>query len=342
MVKRRHKKKAKPKSRRGVLAGKRVLITGGLGFIGSNLAQACVAAGAKVTIYDCLDPKSGGNMYNMRGILDQVEIMINDVRNFEAVCASVMRQDIIFHCAAYTSHPNSMREPLVDIEVNSKGTINILEAARRFNPEARIVYVGTSTQVGRMLTSPINETHAEFPLDIYSANKGVAEKYTLIYNSAYGLQTTVVRLVNVFGPRSNLNTGDTGFINYFIGLGLQRKNITVYGKGEQLRNVLYVDDAVSALLAAATQPASVGQIFLASNNESLAVSTIAKTIERVVGGKVVYVDWPKARGAIEVGDAVVTNKKIRDVLGWEPRYTLAEGLKLTKRYFKPVLSHYIA
>lgn len=341
MLKRRQKKKAKKKSRRDVLAGKRVLITGGLGFIGSNLAQACVAAGAKVTIYDCLDPKSGGNMYNMRGILDDLEIMINDVRNFEAVCASVMRQDIIFHCAAYTSHPNSMREPLVDIEVNSKGTINILEAARRFNPAVRIVYVGTSTQVGHMAVSPIDENHTEFPLDIYSANKSVAEKYTLIYHSAYRLQTTAVRLVNVFGPRSNLNTGDTGFINYFIGLGLQRKNITVYGRGEQLRSVLYVDDAVSALLAAATQPASVGQVFFASSDRAFSVAEIAETIERVIGGKVVYQDWPKARGAIEVGDAVVTNKKIRNVLGWEPRYTLVEGLKLTKRYFKPVLAHYV-
>lgn len=329
----------KTKQRR--LAGKRVLITGGLGFIGSNLAHACVKAGAEVTIYDCLDPKSGGNMYNLRPIVDDVRIMINDVRNFEAVCESILRQDIVFHCAAYTSHPNSMREPLIDIDVNAKGTINVLEAARRFNPEARLVYLGTSTQIGRMVTSPVTEHHPEFPLDIYSANKSVAEKYFLIYHQAHRLPTAVVRLVNVFGPRSCLTSGDTGFINYFVGLGLQKKPITIYGDGRQLRSVLYVDDAVSALMAAAEQPASVGQVYFASHTQQYSVREIAETIARVIGGRVSYVEWPKARKSIEVGDAVIANDKITAGLGWQPRYSLEAGLKHTKRYFKPVLSHYL-
>jgi UDP-glucose 4-epimerase len=332
-------------SRRGTkksaLRGRRVLITGGLGFIGSNLAHACVKAGAEVTVYDCLDPKSGGNMYNLHSFADDIQIVINDVRNFEAVCASILRQDIVFHCAAYTSHPNSMREPLIDIDVNAKGTINVLEAVRRFNPDARFVYLGTSTQIGPMIAPRITEDHAEFPRDIYSANKSVAEKYTLIYHHAHRLQTTVVRLVNVFGPRSSLATPDTGFINYFIGLGLQKKSITVYGDGRQLRSVLYVDDAVAALLAAAQAKESIAQVYFASHDRQYSVREIADTIGRVVGGQVKYVEWPKARRAIEVGDAVIANDKIKKDLRWQPGYSLEEGLKLTKRYFKPILNHYI-
>lgn len=339
---RRTKKKASKRRRpRGKLAGKHVLITGGLGFLGSNIAHACVAAGAEVTIYDCLDPKSGGNMYNLEGIVDDVHININDIRNFEALCASILRQDIIFHCAAYTSHPNSMREPLIDIDVNAKGTINVLEAARRFNPTARLVYLGTSTQIGRMATPRVTEEHPEFPRDIYSANKSVAEKYVLIYHHVHGLPTTVVRLVNIFGPRSNLITGDTGFINYFIGLGLQNKPITIYGDGQQLRSVLYVEDAVSALLTAAQREESIGQVYFASHNQQYSVREIATTIGRVIGGQVSYVEWPKARRAIEVGDAIIANDKIKKALRWQPRYSLTEGLKETKRYFKPVLNHYI-
>ena len=215
------------------LAGKKVLITGGLGFIGSNLAHHLITLGAQVTIYDYLDPKSGGNLYNLEGIRDKVNVIFNDIRNFEGVVAAVQNQDLIFSCAAYTSHPNSMKEPLIDIDVNCKGVINILEAVRRFNPAAKIVHVGTSTQIGRMRYEPVDELHPEFPLDIYSANKVASEKYVLIYGWAYKLQTTVVRLVNTFGPRSNIQSPDFGFMNYFIGLGLQGKDIPVFGKGEQ-------------------------------------------------------------------------------------------------------------
>ncbi len=327
--------------KRSTLRNKRVLITGGLGFIGSNLAHACVKAGAEVTIYDCLDPKSGGNMYNLRGIEKRVQIILNDVRNFEAVSMSMLRQDIVFHCAAYTSHPNSMREPLIDIDVNAKGTINILEAARRFSPEARIVYLGTSTQIGHMQAPVVTEEHPEFPLDIYSANKSAAEKYVLIYHQVYKLPTTVVRLVNVFGPRSSLISGDTGFINYFIGLGLQKKPITVYGDGRQRRSILYVEDAVKALVAAAQEPESSGQVYFASHDQQYTVREIAQTISRVVGGKVQFVEWPRARQAIEVGDAVISNDKIKRTLAWRPHYSLAEGLTLTKRYFKPALKKYL-
>ena len=323
------------------MKGKKVLITGGLGFIGSNLAHRCLELGAEVTVYDCLDPRSGGNMHNLHGIEDSLRIVVNDIRSLEGISACIMRQDILFNCAAYTSHPNSMREPLIDVDVNCKGTINILEAARRFNPEIKFVHVGTSTQTGKMCYSPVDEKHSEFPLDIYSANKTASEKYVLIYGSAHKMRTTVVRLANVFGPRSNIKTPDFGFMNYFIGLALQNKAITVYGEGAQLRNVTFVQDCVEALVAASAAPGSDGEVFFAVGDRQFSVADIARAITEHVGGKVQFVEWPKERQAIDIGDAVISNEKIRKALNWEPKIAMAEGLKKTREYFAPVLQKYL-
>lgn len=325
-----------------VLKGQKVLITGGLGFIGSNLTHKCLTLGAEVTLYDCLDPRSGGNLYNLYPIKDQVQVVLNDIRNFEGVCSSILNQDILFNCAAYTSHPNSMKEPLIDIDVNCKGVINLLEAARRFNPEVKIVHVGTSTQIGQMQFNPVTETHPEFPVDIYSANKSASEKYVLIYGNAYRLNTTVIRLANVFGPRSNIKSSDFGFMNYFIGLALQNKEITVFGDGSQLRNISYVEDCVAALILASQSEETRGQVLFAVSDQQYDVATIARAITDNIGGKVKFVDWPKDREVIEIGDAVISNNKIKSVLKWAPKFDLPSGLILTKSYFTPCLERYLS
>lgn len=321
--------------------GQRVLITGGLGFIGSNLARQCLALGAKVSIYDCLDPRSGGNIFNAHDIKDSVEIIFNDIRSFEGLSAAIVDKELIFNCAAYTSHPKAMQDPLIDIDVNCKGVINLLEAARRSNPQAKIVHIGTSTQIGRMRFEPVTELHPEFPVDIYSANKGVSEKYVLIYASAYGMRTTVVRLANVFGPRSNIKSSDFGFINYFIGLALQGKELTVFGKGEQLRNISYVEDCTSALIMASQNEATNGEVFFAAADQQYNVAEIAREITSVIGGTVKFIDWPKDREVIEIGDAVISNKKIKSALEWTPRYDLNSGLIKTRDYFADCLNQYL-
>lgn len=323
------------------MKGQRVLITGGLGFIGSNLVHQCVKLGAQVTIYDCLDPRSGGNMYNIHDIRDHVQVALNDIRNFEGVCSAILNQDILFNCAAYTSHPNSMREPLIDIDVNCKGVINILEAARRFNSEVKIVHVGTSTQIGKMHFSPVTELHPEFPVDVYSANKSASEKHVLIYGGAYGLKTTVIRLANVFGPRSNIKSSDFGFINYFIGLALQGKELTVFGDGQQLRNISYVDDCVAALVLAAMDDKSNGQVFFAVSDRQCNVAEIAQTLVENIGGTARFVEWPPDRKAIEIGDAVISNEKIKTTLKWSPQFDLQSGLIKTRDYFANCLKQYI-
>ena len=323
------------------MKGQRVLITGGLGFIGSNLVHQCLKLGADVTIYDCLDPRSGGNMYNVQEIRDHVQVDLNDIRNFEGVCSAILNQDILFNCAAYTSHPNSMREPLIDIDVNCKGVINILEAARRFNSEVKIVHVGTSTQIGKMHFSPVTELHPEFPVDVYSANKGASEKHVLIYGGAYGLKTTVIRLANVFGPRSNIKSSDFGFINYFIGLALQGKELTVFGDGQQLRNISYVDDCVAALVLAAMDDKSNGQVFFAVSDKQYNVAEIAQTLVANIGGTARFVEWPPDRKAIEIGDAVISNEKIKTTLKWSPQFDLQSGLMKTRDYFADCLKQYV-
>lgn len=324
------------------LRGHKILITGGLGFIGSNLAHRCLALGAEVTLYDCLDPRAGGNMYNVSSVKDSVNIILNDIRNFEGLSACITDKDIAFNCAAYTSHPNSMKEPYIDIDVNCKGVMNVLEAVRRFNPDCKIVHVGTSTQVGKMRQNPVNEEHPEFPVDIYSANKSASEKYVLIYGSAYGLRTTVVRLANNYGPRSNIKSPDFGFMNYFIGLALQDKDIPVFGKGSQVRTVTYVEDSVDALILASRDEKSNGEVFFAVSDGRYTVAEIAESIASVMGkGRIRSEEWPGDRDTIEIGDAVISNKKAMSVLNWTPAHDISEGLSKTRDYYVPCLKHYL-
>jgi UDP-glucose 4-epimerase len=324
------------------LSGLRILITGGLGFIGSNLAHRCVELGARVAIYDNMDPHSGGNLYNVADIKDSVELHFHDLLNFDLLVEHVCNQDVVFNCAASTSHPFSMREPWIDLDVNTRGAINLLEALRRFNGHTKLVHVGSSTQLGPLRYQPADENHPEFPTDIYSANKSVSEKYVLIYARAYDIRAAVIRLANVFGPRATIHSPEFTFNNYFIGLALQDKDITVYGEGNQLRNVLYVDDAVEALILAAQSETTNGETFFAVSDEHWSVARIAEaTVKYIEAGRVKHVPWPKDRKATEIGDAVISNEKIKRVLRWSPQHDLASGFIKTREYFRTCLEHYL-
>jgi len=322
--------------------GKNVLVTGGLGFIGSNLAIRCLEMGANVSIYDNLDQHSGGNLFNINDYRSSMKIGFHDILNFEELIKYVENQQIVFNCAASTSHPFSMREPWLNMDVNSRGVINILEVIRKFNPDARFVHVGTTTQFGKLQYSPADELHPEFPTDIYSANKCVSEKYVLIYANAYGMRNTVVRLPNVYGPRASIHSPEYTFNNYFVGLALQNKDITVYGEGKQLRNSIYVDDAVDALIMAASANHLSGQTYLAVHDEHFSVAEIAAiTIRSIGAGHVKPVEWPHGRKSIEIGDAVFSNAKIKKDLGWSPKYSLDEGLVITGDYYRSRLKNYL-
>lgn len=323
----------KSNSRALSLKSKKVLITGGLGFIGSNLAHRCLKLGAKVTIYDNLDPNSGGNLYNIIDIKEDVEIRYHDILNFDRLTECITDKDVIFNCAASTSHPYSMKEPWLNLDVNSRGVINLLEASRRFNPDMRFIHIGTTTQIGRLHYQPADENHPEYPTDIYSANKSVSEKYVLIYGAAHRLPVTVIRLPNVFGPRAAIHSSEFTFNNYFIGLALQGKEITIYGTGEQKRNVLYVDDAVEALIKGAVTDKTIGETYFAVSDQHYSVADIAKLTTKHIGSSVKFIEWPSERKAIDIGDAIISNAKFKKAVSWEPKISLIEGLKLTKQYY---------
>lgn len=324
------------------LNGKEVLITGGLGFIGSNMVHRCLELGAKVTVFDCLDPRSGGNLHNVEGIRDRIELCFHNILDFDQVSERVVGKDLIFNCAASTSHPFSMKEPWIDMDVNSRGVINLLEAVRRFNPGARFVHVGTTTQLGKLLHQPADESHPEFPMDIYSANKSVSEKYVLIYSNAYSLACSVVRLSNTYGPRASIHSADFTFNNYFIGLALQDKDICVFGDGRQLRNVLFVDDAVDALVMVAKSSSTLGRTMFAVGDIHHSVVEIAHTTVDVIGkGRVRMVPWPPGRRSVDVGDAVISNAWLKSNVGWQPRFDLKSGLARTREFFEKNLDKYL-
>lgn len=324
------------------LKDKQVLITGGLGFVGSNLAIKCLELGASVTIYDSLAPNSGGNLYNIDCIKDKVNLIFADILDFKEVSNAIYKKDIIFNCAASTSHPLSMREPLIDSDVNSRGLLILLEASKRYNKNIKFIHIGTSTQLGSLRYTPATEEHPEFPTDIYSANKSVAEKFAIIYSKAFDMNICVLRLSNVFGPRACIKSSDFTFNNYFIGLALQNRVITIYGDGKQLRNFIYVDDAVSALIMAAENDNVKGEVLFAVGNEHCSVADIAKDIINVFNqGSLVFVEWPHDRKATEIGDAIISNEKIKEKLGWYPQFTIQQGLIKTKEFYLPVLKKYV-
>ncbi len=324
------------------MAGKKALVTGGLGFIGSNIAHKLVELGADVTIYDaCLDPY-GWNYANVKEIKDRVKVVKADMRDFTKVCEAVKGQDYVFNCAGQVSHIDSMKDPWLDLDINCKGNLNLLEAARRHNDKATIVYCGTRAEIGRAVYTPIDEAHPTDPVDIYGINKLAGEKYHLLYADVYGMRISSLRLNNGVGERHQMKHSLYGILNWFIRLALEGKDITIYGSGNQLREYNYVEDVVDALVLAAQSRKAAGKYYFISTKEPIPFIEMARRVVTEVGkGKVVKVPWPKERKQIEVGNVVTSYQKIRKELGWVPCTGFDEALKRTVSFYRERLPEYV-
>ena len=323
-------------------SGKKIVITGGLGFLGSNLAHSCIWNGAKVTIVDNLDSKAGGKKFNIQAIANDIELISGDICNNDLMEKVISTADIVINCAGLISHTQSLQEPYRNLEVNSTAVLRMLEIIKKHNPQIRFIQIGTTTQIGKSLSLPVDETHQEFPLDPYSAHKSLAEKYAFIYSQVHGLKTTSIRLPNIYGPRAAIHTPLLTFNNFFIGLAIQDKDITIYGDGSQLRNLLFVDDAVEAILQVTEKSKGAGEAYFAVQDDPISVSDLAEKIVSVFGkGKVCYIPWPEGRKSIEIGDAIYSNKKIKRDIGWIPQTSLNNGLIKTKDYYYRCLENYL-
>ena len=309
----------------------KILITGGAGFLGSNLVRRCLAENScQVTVLDSLDPLVHSTTQNLKEVWSKIRFIRGDIRNETLLAEIVQDKDIIFNCAAQTSHALSIQYPLLDADINCMGSLKLLEAVRLLNKDAVVVYSSSSTVIGKALHATADEDHPERPLEIYSANKGVAEKYYRIYHSHYDLKTVVLRFANLYGPFGK-GYPEFGFINYFIHLAWTNQQIKIFGEGDQTRNVMYVDDAADILWRAAHEPDLVGETYLATATQHITVREIAETIVSVFErGKVTHVEWPDERRRIEIGDVTLSSARLRAITDWEPRYDFMTGLLETK------------
>jgi len=322
--------------------GRSCLITGGLGFIGSNLAHRLVDLGARVTLVDSLIPAYGGNLRNIHGIENRVHVNISDVRDPHSMAVLVQGQDFLFNLAGQVSHIDSMLDPSTDLEINCRAQLSILEACRHHNPGIRVVFASTRQQYGRPEYLPVDENHILRPIDVNGINKMAGEWYHILYSQVHGIRTTSLRLTNTYGPRMLLKHNRQGFVPWFVRLALLGKEIQIFGDGAQRRDLNFVDDAVDALLIVGPAEDSVGQIYNLGSREIVSLREFVELLLKLCP-KASYslVPFPEEAKRIDIGDYFGSFDKLRSATGWEPRIPLAEGLRRTVAYYRENLQFYL-
>ena len=320
---------------------KKVLITGGLGFIGSNLARALVHQGAQVTLVDSLIPQYGGNLFNIYDIRDKVEVNISDVRDPHAMKHLVQGKGFLFNLAGQTSHMDSMTDPQTDLEINALAQLSILEACRQNNPEIKIVFASTRQLYGKPDYLPVDENHPIRPVDVNGINKLAGEWYHLLYSNVYGIRACALRLTNTYGPGMRVKDARQTFLGIWVRLLLEGEPIKVFGDGEQLRDFNYVDDCVDALLLAGVSEQANGKVYNLGSQEVIGLKALAAMMTKLgYGGTYELVSFPEERKAIDIGDYYSDFSLISDELGWSPKIDLQQGLLETVEYYNQRRSHY--
>ncbi len=323
------------------LKGKRALITGGMGFIGSNLAIALVERGVQVTIVDAMLPGYGGNLFNIEPIRNQVTVNFCDIRDVHVMNYLVKEQDFIFHLAGQVDHILSLTDPFPDIDINIKGTAVLMEACKHHNPAVRVIYTGTRGQYGPAVSLPVSETAPTHPKGIYEISRLTAEKIIQVYHNVHGISGALLRLTNVYGPRAQMMHSRYGVANWFVRLAIDDETIKVFGDGQIKRDFLYVDDCVQAMLITAICPEASGEVMNVGVDRPTNFIELAEAAMEAAGsGRWEFAPFSPEREAQEPGDFYSDISKIRRVLGWEPTTSLHAGLSQTVDYYRKYRSYY--
>jgi len=324
------------------IKGKRTLITGGLGFIGSTLARRLTDLGASVTVVDSLIPEYGGNLFNIQGYEDRIRVNIADIRDEFSMAYLVQGQDYLFNLAGQTSHLDSMQNPFVDLDINCRSQLFILEACRKHNSSIKIVYASTRQIYGRADFLPVHEGHLLHPTDVNGINKMAGEWYHILYNNVYGIRTCALRLTNTYGPRMRVKDARQTFLGIWLRNLIEGRLVEVWGDGLQMRDFNYVDDVTDAILVAALSERSNGQIYNLGSPERISLKELAALAIRVHGkGEYEIVPFPEDRKPIDIGDYYADFGKVQAALNWNPRINLEEGLSETLQYYYRFIDKYL-
>src|SRR3954470_15385860 len=317
------------------------MITGGLGFIGSNIARRLADLGADVLLMDSLIPDFGGNFFNIDGVADRVRVNIADVRQESTMNHLVRDSQVIFNLAGQVSHIDSMRDPYTDLDINCRSQLSILEACRKHNPRVKVVYAGTRQVYGKPDSLPVTEDHLVRPTDVNGINKAAGENYHLLYNNVFNVRACSLRLTNVYGPRQLIKHDRQGFIGWFIRWAREGREIQIFGDGSQIRDFVFVEDAVDAFLRAGASDAVNGQVYNVGGSEPISHADLARLLIDVAGaGRVRHVPWPPEKKVIDIGSFYADSTKFYDTVQWKPRVSLRAGLAQTLQYYRAHLEHY--
>jgi UDP-glucose 4-epimerase len=325
----------------GIFKGKRVLVTGGLGFIGSNLAIRLVELGAKVALVDNMMPRLGGNLFNVKEVMDHIHVNFSDVRDAHSMDYLVKGQEVIFHLAGQVNHVDSIRNPIQDLDINCRGTLVLLESCRKYNPEVKVIFAGTRGEYGASVKLPVAEDHPTNPKGIYAVTNLTAEKMVLVYHDVHKIPGTCLRITNTFGPRHQMAHDEYGVLNWFIRKAIDHEMIPVFGDGRILRDFLYVDDLLDCFLQVATCKSAYGEVFNVGTGLPVNFIDLAKKIVDIAGsGKVAFAEFTKERKEVEPGDYYTDITKIKRIVGWEPKISLEEGIRKTIEFYRKYKREY--